>query len=142
MIDIQKQEDLRKFVDEEVHACQSTLAEKALGKGLFSWDDVDNIYRPFDIRNVDNGTCKDCVLISTELDLETEKCRGCYDKDQDMQEIYEWWVVSEWLAILLYKHGAPLLKNKYGTWWGRCATGQAIFLDSIINNIYDEVMKI
>lgn len=69
-----------------------------------------------------------------------DEVQNLYKSDEPL-EIYEWWVVSEWLSILLFKYGQPLLKNKYGTWWGRCTTGQAIFLDGVINEIYDEIMK-
>lgn len=109
MIDIQKQEALRKFVEEEVYTCQSMLVEAGFKQGFFSWDDVENLYYPED--------------------------------NQEIQEIYEWWVVSDWLSILLRKLGEPMLNNEYGTWWGRCATGQAVYLDGVINKIYDEVMK-
>ena len=57
MIDIQKQEELREFVKEEVYTCQSMLVEEALKRELFSLDDVQNLYRPFDCENVDSGIC-------------------------------------------------------------------------------------
>lgn len=141
MLDIQKQEALRKFVEEEVYTCQSMFIEEALKKEFFSWDDVENIYRPFDALKIDAGICAGCGLITDQLDYETVKCKDCYSNDQEMREIYEWWLVSDWLTIMLRKCGQPLLNNEYGTWWGRCCTGQAIFLDGVIEKIYDEVMS-
>ena len=29
----------------------------------------------------------------------------------------------------------PLLQNAYGTWWGRTCSGQAIYMDNIIQEI-------
>src|SRR5579864_5766786 len=58
------------------------------------------------------------------------------DQGSEMQEIYEWWIVSDWLAEKLKKQGEPILDNNYGTWWGRTTTGQAIFLDEVIEDIY------
>ena len=124
MIDIQKQEELREFVKEEVYTCQSMFVEEALKRELFSLDDVQNLYRHFDCENVDSGICDGCCLVTDKLDSETGKCRDCYSNNQDMQEIYEWWQVSDWLTVMLRKQGEPLLSNEYGTWWGRCCTGQ------------------
>jgi hypothetical protein len=56
-----------------------------------------------------------------------------------IQEIYEWWVVSSWLAKKLQGQGEPILENDYGVWWGRTTTGQAILLDEVIERIYDEL---
>lgn len=56
----------------------------------------------------------------------------------DPQEIYEWWVVSNWLIRQLKNRGEPVLINAYGTWWGRTCTGQAVYLDSVIQEICTE----
>ncbi len=58
---------------------------------------------------------------------------------QHMKEIYEWWLVSDWLLAKLKEHGEPILENEYGSWWGRTCTGQAIFLDVVIAQIYREM---
>ena len=107
MIDIQKQEALREFVDEEIYTCQSSLVEEALKNDFFSLDDVENLYS--------------------------------IDYPGGIQDIFEWWVVSEWLVIKLCKLGEPVLRNNFGTWWGRTCRGQAIFLDGVIEKIYNEV---
>jgi hypothetical protein len=109
MIHVQKQEELRKFVDEEVYICQSSLVDGLLNKGIFNYEDVENYY-------------------------ETAE-------EKEQREIYEWWLVSDWLVIMLLKAGEPILNNDYGTWWGRTCSGQAIFLDAVINVIYEEVMN-
>ena len=109
MIDIQKQEALRKFVDEEVYTCQSSLVEEALKNEFFTLDDVENIYSMED--------------------------------PGEIQEIYEWWLVSDWLVVALRKHGEPLLYNDYGAWWGRTCSGQAIYMDGVMEKIYNEVMR-
>lgn len=141
MIDIQKQEALRKFVEEEVYTCQSMLVDDAHRRDLFSWDDVNNLYQPFDASPVVTDICNNCGLISDHLDSESGKCRDCYSNDQPMQEVYEWWVVSDLLTIKLRQYGELILSNEYGTWWGRCCTGQAVFLDGVIEKIYDEIMS-
>ena len=50
-------------------------------------------------------------------------------------EIYEWWLVSSWLAEKLSQFGQPIFETPYGTWWGRTCTGQAIKLDHVMMEI-------
>ena len=70
----------------------------------FSWDDVINLAAP------------------NEDDPETD----------DIQEIYEYWLVNPWLAGKLIEAGQPVLKNEYGIWWGRTCTGQYVYCDDVI----------
>ena len=118
------------------------LVDEALKKEFFSWEDVENLYRPYDENFLtDREFCKSCGEIASSLYRETEECRSCYEENREAQETYEWWVVSEWLEIKLRLQGEPILSNNYGKWWGRCATGQAIFLDGVINEMYNEILN-
>jgi hypothetical protein len=139
MSEIQRQEELRKFVEEEVYVRQTMLVEEALKKDIFSWYDVDNLQRPFDGKLISPNVCYTCELVFDRLDSETGQCRDCFADNPQVREIYEWWVVSGWMEIMLRKHSEPLLNNEFGVWWGRCSTGQAVFLDEVISNIYDEL---
>ena len=68
----------------------------------------------------------------------------CYANhvDPHQNEIYEFWIVSEWLASHLEGRGEVIERDFYGlTIWGRACTGQAILLDDVICSIYDEVMR-
>ena len=59
--------------------------------------------------------------------------------DPEQNEIYEHWIVSEWLANRLEDRGEVIERDFYGlTIWGRACTGQAILLDNVICSIYDE----
>ncbi len=141
MIDIQKQEELRKFVEEEVYSCQSMLVEEALKREFFSWDDVENLYRTFDGKLLTPTACESCGQQAEYLDNEALTCKKCFEDSSQAQEIYEWWLVSDWLVIMLRKAGEPILNNDYGTWWGRTCSGQAIYMDGVINAVYDDVMR-
>jgi hypothetical protein len=57
----------------------------------------------------------------------------------EYQEIFEWWATSDWLADKLREHHQPILTNDYGTWWGRTCTGQAIKMDSVIEDIAESI---
>jgi hypothetical protein len=50
-------------------------------------------------------------------------------------EIYEWYVVSEWLARRLEAEGEAILRHAFGVWWGRTVTGQHIAMDTVIQRI-------
>jgi hypothetical protein len=68
----------------------------------------------------------------------------CHDNDLEPQrhEIYEHWIVSDWLARRLEERGEVIERDFYGlTLWGRACTGQAILLDGVMCAIYDELHK-
>jgi hypothetical protein len=65
-----------------------------------------------------------------------------YDLEPQRHEIYEHWIVSEWLAAQLEQRGEVVERDFHGlTIWGRACTGQAILLDEVICAIYDELQK-
>ena|ERR1700753_2329053 len=49
------------------------------------------------------------------------------------QEIFEWWIVSDFLCKKLSELGHPVISNE--NLWGRCCSGQAILLDYAITKI-------
>jgi len=59
--------------------------------------------------------------------------------ETETQEIYEWWLVSNFLARKLEKYGEPILRMHNNIWWGRTCTGQAILLDHVISQICSEM---
>lgn len=53
-------------------------------------------------------------------------------------EAYEHWIVSDWLARKLEKHGEIINHDFMGlAIWGRCATGQNIYLDGVMHEIFN-----
>jgi hypothetical protein len=136
----EKEDALEKFVAREVYACQSSLVEEAFKKQVFTIDDLENMYRPFDGRLLAPNVCVRCLCEFRCLDSETGECETCFEDNQQPQEILEWWLVSPWLSKKLLMEGEPVLDNEYGIWWGRCASGQAIVMDYVIQKIYDDVI--
>ena len=45
------------------------------------------------------------------------------------KEIFEWYLVSDWFLDRLREINEPIIDNDYGEYWGRCCTGQSIYLD-------------
>lgn len=136
----EKEDALGKFIEQEIYACQSSLVEEAIKKQLFSIDDIENMYRPFDGNLLKPSVCYSCKREFHFLDSETGECETCFEENQMPQEIFEWWLVSPWFSKRLLMEGQPILDNDYGVWWGRCTTGQAIILDYVIQRIYEDVM--
>jgi hypothetical protein len=65
-----------------------------------------------------------------------DSCQELEDLDfYDYPEIYEWWSCDRWLLARLEENGQCTLAGEY---WGRCTTGQSIFLDRVILEIYKE----
>ena len=62
--------------------------------------------------------------------------------DDYRQEVFDHWLVSNRLARLLVKHGEKVVKEFLGLGpiWCRTATGQVVAMDSVIEDIYNEVM--
>jgi hypothetical protein len=58
------------------------------------------------------------------------------------QEIFEHWIVSSWLANKLEEQGETVVRDFYGLdIWCRPTTGQAIWCDWVIQQIYQELIS-
>jgi len=140
-----------KFVSREVYTCFSYEMEAVLRA---SQEQVNSDY-PLptydDINNVFEYICPECGCTMEEITEENEgayKCTSCncevdstqaQDLESQPQEIFEWWIVSEHLYNKLKEKGCPVLEWGNNYYWGRCTTGQAILLDSIISEICNDM---
>ena len=95
----------------------------------FFYEDIDNLYMT------------DEEIIKWHLDdIEIEgKEITAEDLDEfrydNPKEIYEWYLVSDWFFDRLKEINEPILNNDYGEYWGRCCTGQSIYLDYVIQEL-------
>lgn len=72
----------------------------------------------------------------TELEAYREAFDAAGLDQPDGAEIYEHWIVSDWLAAQLEQRGERVLRDFAGlTIWARPTTGQAIAIDSVIEDI-------
>lgn len=94
----ERENSIEKFIEHDIFVCQSSLIEEALKKQLFSIDDIENIYRPFDGQLLKPSICVRCKNDFLCLDSETGECETCFEENHTPQEIYEWWLVSPWLS--------------------------------------------
>ena len=70
----------------------------------------------------------------TKTDYELE-----WDTPEDADEIYEWWLVTRYLATKLSGHQEVIVSDGLYYWWGRQCTGQAILFDNVIEDIAREM---
>src|SRR5690606_29795234 len=131
------------YSQRDIRYCQSMLVSELLqkggeGSGLegFAWDNVENLY-------VDacDWTIEQCRqwLEDEGYDLpdseDEEDWQEAVNDNASPQEVYEWWLVSDWLADRLKEIGEPVLVNDYGQWWGRCTTGQGYLMDGTLQKV-------
>lgn len=107
---------IEQIIDQEIYTNQDSLVRKCFTEEIFEWDDVANLYH------------------------------GVYDheqgeEEQEVQEIMQWFSVSERLAKKLIEVGAPVLDSNYGYFWGRCEFGNALKYDSALNAVYALIHK-
>lgn len=68
---------------------------------------------------------------------------GCENNNVEpyIEEAYEWYAVTDWMAYQLQQNG-EMVEDIFGmNIWGRAATGQAIYLDGVMEHIYDSSDK-
>lgn len=136
------QEQCAGLVEREVLACISYLVGHLLEREPELLDEFENR----DVRR-----CPECGdEVPTDADDSERNAAGddCYrcgccdklirldDCDYEPQEIFEFWIVTSWLAGKLSALGEPVCHDLYGTCvWGRTTTGQAIKIDGPIIDI-------
>lgn len=50
-------------------------------------------------------------------------------------EVMEWWLIDSWLAERLKREGEVIIDSLGCFWWGRLSSGQAIYMDDVIQRI-------
>ena len=131
-----------RMMEREVLACQSSLVDAILSR---SFDDKDPILSWDDVANLHVYRCPECGGELKDYDGEEGKaCTYCEwagdesDGDPESVEVFEWWLVSGWLADRLSERGEVVASDGQSHWWERCCTGQGIILDGIMQRIVSE----
>lgn len=132
------QDITREFVMPHIHRNQSLLVSHLQEQEVegFYWDDINNLYMTDEEIVKYYGSCDED---KTKQDLIDE----IRNNGEDHNEIYEWYLVSDWFLDKLKEIDEPYIDNDYGEYWGRTCTGQSIYLDYSIQKLaykysYDE----
>ncbi len=137
------------FVRQEVETCFSYEMDAILKASeeqktdLPTYEDIENLYQ---------YVCPECGHGEIDLNKFTNyyksteqfKCPYCNkildrEPESEPQEIFEWWIVKEYLYKKLEEKGEPVLEWGNNYYWGRTCTGQAILLDGVISRICEEM---
>ena len=148
---------IEQFVGREVFHCVSQLVTELTSKAEHFPEYEEDLYGAWhsplteeDCRNA--YTARSGRLLREELftsgmpdDCDTwqEAC-AMYDVDPSdyQRKVLEHWIVSDWLANRLEEHGELVLRDFFGlTVWGRTCSDQAISLDGVIGQIFDELQE-
>lgn len=108
-----------RILEQDILACQSSLVDSLLAEGGregWSVEDIENIWAAH--------------VEDTKVEEEPEP-----------REIFEWWLVTAWLAEKLQAIGQPILENDFGSWWGRTCTGQSILLDGTLQRVAARLLR-
>jgi len=114
------------LVSNHVRSCQSMLVHELMEKEILYPDHYENLFMSDErIERI-----KEYHNVSTDEEVEEIRNNG-----SDINEVYEHWLVSDWLLEKLKEQEEPILETDYETWWGRTCSGQAILLDHNIQEL-------
>ena len=119
-----------KFIQPHILRNQTALVIKLQEKDIdgFYFDDIENLYMSDEeILNYMGSYDEDM----SDQEIIDEVRNNC----EDMNEIFEWYLVSDWFLARLREINEPIIDNDYGEYWGRCCTGQTICLDHNIQEL-------
>ena len=145
------QDKCRELVDREVYVNMSQFVEFALKESAngnndspIDYDELYNNKPDFD--DLDDDELKELLRDEYNYNDSDLEDLDHYDLVQEVEnnwefpEIYEYWAVSDWLSRKLAEYNEVIL-DCYPTIWGRCTTGQAILLDSVIVKIVKDLYR-
>jgi hypothetical protein len=117
------QDITRNFISKHIFTSQSYLVDELLQREVISVDDYENLY-------MSDEQIKSHFNVSSKKEIEEIK-----DNGENMNEVYEHWLCSDWFISQMRKQEEPILSTDLETWWGRTCTGQAIYLDCNIQEL-------
>ena len=74
-------------------------------------------------------------LVVEELMRHDESLLDSLQNLDENSEIMEWWLVTPYMAELLKEKGEVILSDYDCYWWGRQTSGQALYMDWVIQEI-------
>lgn len=118
-----RQQKIKDFAEREVFYSVSHLVSELVKQDKYMDELLEICSRPYDENDVSEGENLD-------------------DYQDDYIEALEHWIVSDWLADKLIAEGEMITKDFLGlTIWGRTTSGQSIFLDGVIERIYNSLNR-
>ena len=60
---------------------------------------------------------------------------------EEYDEVFEWWLVTPYIAELLKGNGEVIFADYDCYWWGRTTVGQALWMDYVIQKIAQQTER-
>ena len=57
------------------------------------------------------------------------------ENSNELDEVFEWWLVTPFMADMLKNNGEVILAAYDCYWWGRQTSGQGLYMDWVIQEI-------
>ena len=131
------QDITQKFIQDHIYRNQTALVTDMQKEShtstccyWFDWDNIENLYM-----SDEEILHAHSYHFVEEEEQENHFIERVRDSGEDMNEIYEWYLVSDWFLARLREINEPIIDNDYGEYWGRTCTGQAICLDHNIQEL-------
>lgn len=139
------------LVEREFRECMTDIVSNNLLKEEGEYDNIKNLY-PDQAEQIEeleeqeaelkerlereekehidfDGTLEEISAVEEQLERNREK-------QEEPNDILEWWLISEWLYDKLEEAGEPVYTpNDFNYFWGRGTSGQSISMDYIIQKI-------
>lgn len=77
------------------------------------------------------------IIVANNLDEWIDSVREW--SQENPQEVYEWWLVDQFVLAELAEMGEPFIDNDFGEWWGRTCSGQMICCDSTFYTLAEKL---
>ena len=131
---------IERIINSEILTLANELAEHHLYNDEYLIDNVSNLYYEFESASHEHYECNECSNVGVVND--EGLCVDCFeDSDLKHKEIFQWFIVSDWLYEKLDKQGEPVVKIKGLNFWGRCGCGYSLEDETSIKNIWNELEK-
>ena len=132
-----KRKLIEKIINVEILTLANELAEYHLYNDEYLIDSVDNLYYEFECSQR-NTQCNECENMGAVE--ENGLCIDCFD-DSDIKhkEIFQWFIVSDWLYKKLNEQGEPVVEIKGVNFWGRCGCGYSLEDETCLKQIVKEL---
>ena len=78
-------------------------------------------------------------LVVEELMRHDESIWESLQNLDENSEVLEWWLVTPYMAELLKEKGEVILSDYGCYWWGRQTSGQALYMDGVIQEIAEQM---
>ena len=146
-INCERSKIIDRLVWREILTLANRLFEKLIDdSGHCLYDEIDNIYSEFEPDS--EGYCVHCtdsdnIKEVEKTPLEDDCCHDCFE--HDFKEVYQWWIVSDFLYERLSEVGEVVCDVEGVYFWGRTSCGIGLEYDyclkKIATNIHNTGLK-